>query len=82
VADGKTGTFDYATTYIHKDGIIVGEHKVVVQCINSGQQAHNLVPDEVGLDAKTTLRVKTGELPLIIKVPKPQRSKVASRSAP
>ena len=33
--DPKTGKFDFATTFEYKDGIIVGEHKVIIQCIRN-----------------------------------------------
>jgi hypothetical protein len=82
VVDGKTGVFDYATTYVHKDGIIVGEHKVVVLCINGGQQAHNLIPEELSDPTKTTLKVRSSDAPFVIKVPRPHRLAVASRSTP
>jgi hypothetical protein len=74
VADGKTGAFDYATTFIHKDGIIVGEHKVVIQCINGGHEAHNLIPDEFQTPNTTTLKVRSSEAPFVIKVPKARKA--------
>jgi hypothetical protein len=70
VVDGRTGMFDYATTFVHKDGIIVGEHKVVVQCINGGHEARNLVPAEYTNASTTTLRVRSSDAPFVIKLPK------------
>jgi hypothetical protein len=70
-AKGKTGEFDCATTFANRDGIIVGEHKVVVQCISNGLLKRDLVPADCGDAAKTPLRVTAGTSPLIIKVPKP-----------
>jgi hypothetical protein len=70
----KTGKFDFATTFINRDGIIVGEHKVILQCIRKGQLARSLIPPEYGDAAKTPLKVRSGDSPFDLKVPKPGRS--------
>jgi hypothetical protein len=71
-ADGKTGAFDYATTFVHKDGIIVGEHKVIIQCISKNKLLRNLVAAEYSELDKTPLKVDSAHLPLELKVPKPR----------
>ena len=73
-ADAVNGKFDFATTFLYKDGIITGDHKVVVMCIRKGQLVKNLVPPEYGDETKTPLRVKSGESPFDLKVPKPGRT--------
>jgi hypothetical protein len=72
VADGKTGAFEYATTFVHKDGIIGGEHKVVIRCISKGKEMRNLVPADYSEVDKTPLKVDSGGSPFDIKVPKPR----------
>jgi hypothetical protein len=72
-ADGKTGMFDSASTYGNKDGIVTGEHKVVVQCLRAGHLIRNVIAAEFMDAAKTPLKVRTGESPLNLKVPKPGR---------
>jgi hypothetical protein len=66
------GQFDSATTFNYLDGLIVGEHKVIVQCADkSGPAADKVVPPDCGDPDKTPLKVNTNKLPLEIKVPKP-----------
>jgi hypothetical protein len=69
-ADGKTGTFDFATTYAYKDGIIAGEHKVFIECYRNGQLSHDLIADEYSDPAKTPLKVQSSESPFELKVRK------------
>ena len=40
VVDCKTGSFASATTFVAKDGIIPGEHKVLIQCYVGRHMAH------------------------------------------
>jgi len=77
-ADGKTGRFDFATTYTPRDGLIAGQHKVIVQCIGKGHVRSDLVPAEYGDAAKTPLTVETDKLPLELKVRKPGHSASAA----
>jgi len=70
-ADGKTGTFDSATTYVYKDGIIRGEHKVLIEAIGGGDIQGELVPAEYLDPGKTPLTINTDQLPLELKVRKP-----------
>ena len=72
-ADGNTGTFNFATTFAYRDGIIVGEHKVILQCITKGRLRLDLVPPQYGDKDKTPLRVRSSDSPLVIQVPKPGR---------
>jgi hypothetical protein len=71
VAEIKTGAFDSATTYVSGDGIIVGEQKVIIQCIRNGLLARDLVADEFSDAAKTPLNVNTNDSPFLFKVRKP-----------
>jgi hypothetical protein len=75
-ADGKTGKFDFATTFLHGDGIIAGEHKVIFKCV-SGKRPVRLVPDEYTQPDKTPVKVKSSDSPFEFKIPKPgsKRSK-------
>ncbi len=71
--DGKTGKFDYATTFVPKDGIIVGEHKVMFRCLK-GKRLLPLVPDEYTKADKTPVKVQSSGSPFEFKLPKPGRS--------
>ena len=81
-ADGKTGTFDFATTFIYKDGIIPGEHKVFIQCFRNGQSFPGLVADEYSNPARSPLKVKSSESPFDLKVRKPEQSTSAGGPIP
>jgi hypothetical protein len=69
--DAKSGKFDFVTTFTNRDGIIQGEHKVVVLCIRKGLQTHNLIPADYSDSAKTPLRIQSSDSPIILKIPKP-----------
>jgi len=71
LVDVKTGGFDSAQTYVAKDGIIAGEHKVVIQCFSGNQMRMDLVPAEYGDPKKTPLTVQTSQSPFELKVRKP-----------
>ncbi len=66
LVDVKTGTFSWATTYTPKDGLIAGDHKVLIQCTPGG-----LVDREYDDRANTPLTVSTSQLPFLLKVSKP-----------
>jgi len=66
-ADVKTGKFAGATTFDYNDGIIAGEHKVLVNCWGNGK----LIPDEYRDVATTPLKVKSSDSPFHFKIPKP-----------
>lgn len=71
LADGKTGTFESATTLLPRDGILPGEHKVLIECILDGQRCLDLVPPEYCDPTKTPLTVQSSESPFQLKVRKP-----------
>jgi hypothetical protein len=72
IADANDkGEFEFASTYSRKDGIIKGEHKVVVQCIRKGKLARDLIADEYGDPTMTPLKVDSSQSPFEIKVQKP-----------
>jgi hypothetical protein len=69
--DGKTGMFDSVSTYVPKDGLIAGEHKVLVQCYVAGRMRMDLTGNEYANAANTPLTANTSKLPLELKVRKP-----------
>ena len=73
-ADGKTGQFELASTYAYGDGIIVGDHKVTVQCIVNGNEDKKMVPAEYQDKDKTPLKVNSSESPFDFKIPKPGKN--------
>jgi hypothetical protein len=73
-ADGKTGKFDFVTTFVHGDGIIAGEHKVIFKCV-SGKRLQRLVPDDYTNPDKTPVKVKSSDpQPFEFKIPKPRQT--------
>ena len=72
-ADGKTGKFEYATTFFTKDGIIVGEHKVIFRCLK-GKRLLPLLPSEYSKADTTPVKVQSSGSPFEFKLPKPGRS--------
>jgi hypothetical protein len=62
-----TQCFTWATTYIRKDGIIAGEHKVLVQCRPGG-----LVDKDYDDRNNTPLKVNASRLPFELKVRRPE----------
>jgi hypothetical protein len=72
--DVKTGAFDSVTTYAAKDGIVPGEHKVLIECFSEGQMRSDLVPREYADLRKTPLTVDSSKSPFELKVPKPKSS--------
>lgn len=70
VADG---TFASVSTYDPGDGVIAGEHKVVVKTYKDGVPVYTYFPKEYSDATTTPLKIKVGqqrEFP--IKVPKPR----------
>ena len=68
VADG---TFEYATTHKHADGLVAGKHKVLVVAYAAEGKAGNFVPKEYLRPDTTPIEVDTANLPLEIKIKKP-----------
>lgn len=68
------GTFDVVTSYQYGDGIVRGEHKVLV-AIRGGptgaSDTQPLIPSEYGRLATTPLVVHTDDAPFEIKIRKP-----------
>jgi hypothetical protein len=67
LVDVKTGTFSWATTYVPKDGLISGEHKVLIQCTPAG-----LVDKDYDDRNNTPVTVNTSQSPFELKVQKPE----------
>ena len=65
------GTFDYATTHRHADGLVAGKHKVLVVAYAEEGKTGNLVSKEYLRPDTTPLEIDTESLPLDIKVKKP-----------
>ncbi len=63
--DVKTGEFSVVTSHTYNDGLIRGDHKVLIQ------GAGTLVPAEYGDPAKTPLMANTNKTPFEFKVRKP-----------
>jgi hypothetical protein len=69
--DVKTGVFKSASTFAHNDGILKGEHKVIILCFVGGQTATDLVGPEYADAKKTPLTLDSSQSPFDIKVRKP-----------
>jgi hypothetical protein len=65
------GTFEYATTHKHADGLVAGKHKVLVVAYAEDGKSANVVPKEYIRPDTTPVEVDTDQLPLEIKVKKP-----------
>ena len=60
----EDGTFDYATTWKHGDGLIVGKHKVTVQALDENEVPTAAVPNKYRSPKDTPLEIEVtgGEL--------------------
>ena len=67
------GTFDYATTHKHADGLVAGKHKVLVVAYAAEGKTGNFVPKEYLRPDTTPIEVDTANLPLEIKIKKPAK---------
>jgi hypothetical protein len=65
------GNFDCVTSYKYCDGLIPGQHKVVIQAA-SERATTPIVPKEYTSVQTTPLIVDTADAPFEIKVPKPK----------
>jgi hypothetical protein len=70
-ADPKTGKFDSVTSQNYNDGIVAGEHKVLIQAFRGQQLASDLVPAEYGSESTTPLAASSSKSPFEFKIPKP-----------
>jgi hypothetical protein len=78
--DPKTGTFDVVTTNHPGDGLVRGEHKVIVLALHGKELRTDLVPPEYSNVATTPLHANTGDPSSFnLKVPKPGSAKVAGK---
>ncbi len=79
--DPKTGAFEIVTTNHYNDGVVRGEHKVLVQALRGKKEMQaDLVPPEYGNLATTPLRVNTDDPSSFnLKVPKPGAAKAAAK---
>jgi hypothetical protein len=66
------GTFAFATTHKHADGIVAGKHKVLVIAYGKGGKGTDVVPKEYEHPATTPVEIDASESPLEIKVQKPK----------
>jgi hypothetical protein len=66
----EQGEFACVTSYKYGDGLIPGEHKVVIQG-SPVRDGKPIFPKACASSADTPLRVTTENTPLAIKVPKP-----------
>lgn len=67
----EDGTLEVATTYVYGDGIITGEHKVILQSINVKRVKTKAVPQKYGVESTTPLTVNTADMPFKILIEKP-----------
>lgn len=70
--NAATGEFSTATTYRHDDGVIRGEHRVMVRATSGDRPDSGLVPSEYGRADTTPLVVDTRDSPLRLTVMRPQ----------
>jgi hypothetical protein len=73
VGVGTDGAFSDVTTYKYADGLVLGEHKVSLVCLEGGKLTPK-IPKAYAVPATTPLRVQITESGqfLEIKVPKPK----------
>jgi hypothetical protein len=65
--DRATGSFEYVTTHNFGDGIVVGEHKVIIV------PAGPAVPAEYSTVETTPLKVNSKDSPFDIRIKKPKK---------
>jgi hypothetical protein len=65
------GTFEFATTHKHADGLVAGKHKVLIVAYAKDGKTANVVPKEYQRPDTSPVEVDTDKLPLEIKVQKP-----------
>jgi hypothetical protein len=77
--DVSDGTFEFATTHKHADGLVAGTHKVLVIAYGKDRKAVAVVPKEYEHPATTPIEIDTSDAPLEIKVPKPKGRALAAQ---
>ena len=68
---GRDGKFDNVTSYKYGDGLTPGKHKVTIFYATDAE-GKLLIPKEYTSGATTPLVIDTANLPIEIKVPKPE----------
>jgi hypothetical protein len=69
--DTATGEFASVTSQTLNDGIIAGDHKVLIIAIVNNQVADDLVPAIYCRESTTPLQVNSSQSPFEFKIPKP-----------
>ncbi len=81
--DPKTGKFDVVTSHTYGDGLVPGEHKVLIQAVRgkfkTSSAVMDLVPPEYTDPEKTPLVVNTNQSPFDLKVRKPVPAKAKAK---
>jgi hypothetical protein len=72
LVDVSDGTFAFATTHKHADGIVAGKHKVLVVAYGKDGKGTDVVPREYEHPATTPVEIDASESPFEIKVQKPK----------
>ena len=65
------GTFDVVTSYKYADGLVRGEHRVLIAATTTSGEQLQLVPEEYVDSNRTPLIVNTAESPFHLQVRKP-----------
>lgn len=65
------GTFEYATTHTHADGLVAGKHKVLVVAHGENGKSAKIIPKEYLRPDTTPVEVDTENATFEIKVKKP-----------
>jgi hypothetical protein len=71
LVDVSDGTFEYATTHTHADGLVAGKHKVLIVAHGEDGKAVKIVPKEYLRPDTTPVEVDTENATFEIKVKKP-----------
>ncbi|BBO34677.1 hypothetical protein [Lacipirellula parvula] len=66
------GTFEYATTHTHADGLVAGKHKVLIVAYGEEGKSAKVVPPEYLRPDTTPVEIDTENASLEIKVKKPK----------
>jgi hypothetical protein len=69
--DVATGGFTSVTSYKPGDGLVAGEHKVIVTTLDRDGNVAPLVPREYEQAGTTPLVIHTDDSPLDLRVPRP-----------
>jgi hypothetical protein len=67
----KDGTFDTVTTHKHGDGLVKGQHRVLVVATGTDSEGRPVVPAEYADSATTPLLVHTEDSPFHLKIRRP-----------